>query len=115
MVFKKFGVVKELYDPYCVYLDIDSGRPDLMTLWKRLRVCKLRPEWMRIDRTLHGYHVVIRLQSKLSPWKILALQAILGSDPRREAMNWARLNAEPKSKFALRRWNILYEYKIERR
>lgn len=42
-------------------------------------------------------HVVVRCGRNLrSPWERLLLQAVLGSDPKREALGWARLATESR-------------------
>lgn len=109
---RKFGLIKELAEPGKVLLDFDGPLPDLRLIWRRLRVCRLELRLMRIDRTQHGWHVVLWLKEPLEDWATLALQAILGSDPRREAMNFARLLAGPKDDWERQRWNILYERKV---
>jgi hypothetical protein len=114
VTFKKFGLVKEYSDERLLLLDFDDGgrAPTLDRLYSVTRTCGLKVEWVRQDRTVHGWHMVVRLRQPLQPWQTLALQAILGSDWRREAMNWARLAANPSHPAALRRWNILYEEKV---
>lgn len=67
-------------------------------------------EGMRIDRTRHGYHVVIAIAEKVSPVAVVAAQAILGSDRKREAfglMRVLRLSQMPAF-WRKNRWNVLY-------
>lgn len=116
--FQRFGVVEEWYNPTKILIDIDGGKRMLREFWFRFpRVCRvtgIRPRWIRLDKTAHGWHVVICLTRRREPWEILSLQAILFSDWRREAMNWARLASNPTDSFALKRWNILYREKVKR-
>jgi len=115
--FRKFGRIKEYAHPRRTLIDIDGGRKLLSETMYRIprvaRVVHIKPQWIRVDRTQHGWHVVIHWNRSLNNWSILALQAILGSDWRREAMNWDRLQAERKDRFSLKRWNILYEEKLK--
>lgn len=55
----------------------------------------------------------------MEPLQALALQAILGSDYRRETLNWFRLDSQRKIQAnssdlspASFRWNILYHRKL---
>ncbi len=57
-----------------------------------------------------GWHVIIRTEPEpCSPMEIVALQAILGSDPFREASNVMRVrNLRKVGKHWGTRWNVLY-------
>lgn len=56
---------------------------------------------------------MVILREKLEPMALVAMQAILGSDPMREALNWVRAS-DPKQLRGhwAQRWNILYDRKI---
>lgn len=106
-------MLKEYSDPYTVMCDYD--RPEPPSLWEINRVfhiLDMKPREIRYDRTQHGWHVVIRLQKPLSKIAIVALQAILGSDPRRETLNLMRALSVKWDNFSTRRWNVLFEYKL---
>lgn len=97
-------------------LDFDFRRvPRLSSIWAVCRIVGLRPIWIRTDRTRKGWHVVIRLRQSLSNAEIVAAQAIMGSDNRREALNLMRAIAirqrDPGPTFR-DRWNLLYENKL---
>lgn len=110
---QRLGQVKATYNPGLVLCDYDhSHPPGIPEVMARLRVCRLSPVFLRYDKTQHGFHIVLKVKEPLGPWETLALQAILGSDPRREAMNWFRLANTPGTKQAEKHWNILYERKI---
>jgi|SRR4030042_90152 len=115
--FGRWGRVKEWSSSHTTLLDFDGGRSLLRDFWRRFhKTCRVignSPEWYRYDRTRHGWHVVIYWRNPMSPWMILALQAILGSDWRRESMNFARLSSNRKDRFSMKRWNILYAEKIQ--
>lgn len=73
------------------------------------RLIGIVPRYIRFDRTVHGWHVVIRWSRSLAPAEKVALQSVLGSDARREALNLMRvLNGHGYDA----RWNILYAYKL---
>jgi hypothetical protein len=58
-----------------------------------------------------GWHLVLTVVPEpQSPVEVVALQAILGSDPLREACNLHRANMFPTvSPFWQDRWNVLYK------
>jgi hypothetical protein len=62
------------------------------------------------ERTARGWHVVIGLSISITPIETVALQAILGSDPRRESLNLMRVLYGGGSD---KRWNILYKRKLK--
>lgn len=83
-----------------------------------LRTIGLRPIWLRTDRTRRGWHIVIRLTRALLPAECVALQALLGSDDRRECMNLLRVMSIARrdpGPFWRHRWNLLFSYKLQDR
>lgn len=69
---------------------------------------------MRINRTKRGWHYVFLLSESISPSERVAAEAILGDDPMRAAMNFARArNHKQMPKYWRHRWNILYNGKTE--
>ena len=114
--FRRFGIVKELARPDRLLLDFDFRRvPRLRSIWAVCRIVGLRPAWIRTDRTRHGWHAVIQLCAPLTNAEIVACQAIMGSDSRREALNLMRVIAirqrDPGPAWR-DRWNILFERKL---
>lgn len=107
-----------------VYLDFDFPRPDrrspsLRPIFTVLRMVGLRPsrQTIALERTRHGWHVIIQLSERLKPAEIVALQACLGSDRRREALNLMRALALRKrcngvTPYWRKRWNILFGGKL---
>lgn len=73
------------------------------------------PVCVRYDRTRRGFHVVIWLSESLTRAELVALQACLGSDARREALNLMRVRSmrvygcPPRDRA---RWNLLFEEKL---
>lgn len=69
-------------------------------------------------RSRRGWHVVVELDTGRDAWtaaEITAAQAILGSDPQREAFNLGRARAYDRTPDKSRRgieWNLLYRQKI---
>ena len=74
------------------------------------RLHRLTVEWVRTDRTRRGYHVVVRVRQRVALARAVTLQAILGSDWKREAFNSARVlsGARHVPAFWRRRLNVLY-------
>jgi hypothetical protein len=99
-------------------LDYDFRRvPRVRPLWAVCRIVGVRPLTIRTDRTRRGWHVLIVLAERLCPAEIVALQAIMGSDDRREALNLMRVIAirkRPPAPFWRDRWNILFERKLQK-
>lgn len=67
--------------------------------------------WVR--RTRNGYHTGVRLGRRITPWKAIAAQAVLGSDYRREAYNmgkWRKRHraGTPEALF----WNVTFTQKL---
>lgn len=79
------------------------------------RLVGVKPEWFCYERTKRGWHVLIKLQQALRHAEMVALQACLGSDRRREALNLMRvlgMRCYGVTPFWARRWNILYGGKL---
>ncbi len=91
----------------------DSKEPDLGVMCAKLS----RAGYAAVDVTLrpspggHGWHVLIDVEpAPTSPMEVVALQAILGSDPWREAMQVNRARAYAHVPSWMRRvWNVLYK------
>lgn len=114
---RKFGVVASRVNLTRAYLDFDRRRvPRLRPIWSVCRIVGLRPIWIESRRTRRGWHVVIQLNDRLQPAELVALQAVLRSDPRRETLNLCRVlgmrRSPVVSAFWRSRWNLLYERKL---
>jgi hypothetical protein len=106
--------MKEYSDPTMLYCDYD--RPNPPSMWEIFRVfhiLAIDPEWFRFDRTRHGWHLIIKMPAKLSRTAQVALQAVLGSDPRRETLNLMRALSVRWDKVSSRRWNVLFREKLK--
>jgi hypothetical protein len=101
-------------------IDWDSHEEALTVgdIVRRLRWAGFRLEWWREDFSPSGSgrHLVLRLAPRpKNPYVIVALQAILGSDPYREAANVQRVRSLPTMpRWARRMWNTLYTRKEAR-
>ena len=94
-------------------LKLDYDRVIPRDFAKRLalvqRVHRLRFVLVRIDKTQHGYHVVIVVRQRLAFWRVVLLQALMGSDWKRELFNSRRANAwRTLPAFWRERANVLY-------
>lgn len=106
---RPWGIVKTRGDARTALCDYDAPNPpQLARLWRVLGRAGLPPSWIRYDRTARGWHVVIRLRRRLRCGELVALQALLGSDPKRERYNLFRVlcGARPAG------WNLLFSRKL---
>lgn len=74
-----------------------------------LRQFGVRVVWVRLDRTRRGWHVTAALSRHVPPLRLVLLQALCGSDYRRETFNGVRagrLRGVPP--FWLARFNQLF-------
>lgn len=73
------------------------------------RYHRLRPQWVRIDKTRRGWHVVVQVRRRLSAQRVVMVQALLGSDWKRELFNSARVFRTRHVPPMWRdRWNVLF-------
>ncbi len=80
-----------------------------------LRKLGLRPAFIEYFRTRKGWHVWIRLRRGLDRGERVALQALLGSDPRREELNLMRVIGIRRNGIRgewSERWNLLFRHKL---
>jgi len=99
---------------YTCLLDYDTdtppGLPDIIGI---LRIVGVTAKTIMYHRTKRGYHIALVLYEHLKPVELIALQAILGSDQMREALNLMRaVRVHKVSKYWQNRSNILYEHKL---
>jgi hypothetical protein len=108
--------MEEFSDANTIMLDYDRKKtPPLAPVFVCLRMSGLQITFLRDDRTRKGWHRVVRVRESLSPLEILTIQAVLGSDRRRENLNLMRLlrtRESGMSDFQSKRWNILYRTKL---
>lgn len=87
-------------------IKLDYDGKTLHTFEKRkwiLKYLALTPKWIEKQRTKHGgHHVRIVLENDLKSLEIMAIQALLGSDYRRETYNLLRIMQGMKN------WNALF-------
>lgn len=68
---------------------------------------RVRATWIR--RTRNGWHVGVLLTRRPTPLKVIAAQAILGSDWRREAYNLMKWRRRwPVGSVQSQLWNVLF-------
>lgn len=96
-----------------IKLDVDEGHPpDLQVVSQLLERAGYRIEGWTQQHSPGGtgWHVLIEVSPRPhTAMEVVALQAICGSDPWREAVNVLRARAFPKApKFMRDRWNVLY-------
>lgn len=114
------GFVKEYSDAHNILCDFDGDSDLLGGPLRRLasvhtlaRYCQAKVVYFRLDKTENGWHAIIRFDRKLPRLAIVACQAILGSDPKREMLNLSRA-LQPMNRFSMFRWNILFASKLRK-
>jgi hypothetical protein len=98
-----------------IKLDYDGTFP--RDFWFRvgvvLRTQRLRVVAWRRERTRHGWHVVICVANRVSFQRVVLLQALMGSDWKRECFNSRRALAwRHVPPFWRTRANVLYSRHI---
>lgn len=79
-----------------------------------VRAFRLVVEWYRLDRTRHGYHMIVVCRNRyevegMRPLDIVLAQALLGSDWKRETFNLIRVKSLSRfSPLWRQRWNVLF-------
>lgn len=100
-----------------LYLDFDFTRaPKVRPILAVLRITDIRASWIEYIRTRRGWHITVRVRDELEPSYTVALQALMGSDNRRECLNLRRVRGmahKRASKFWKKRWNILFSGKLK--
>jgi len=113
----RFGRVDDTARPSLLLCDYDFRRvPRMRPMMAVLRTIGLRPIWLRTDRTRRGWHVIIKLTRALQPAETVAVQALLGSDSRRESLNLMRamsVTRRDPGRFWRGRWNLLFSSKLQ--
>ena len=96
-------------------IDVDAHQQCLTIgrLAAQARRAGVTIHWMRQERSRsgRGWHLLVAVSPAIaSAMEIVALQAIFGSDPAREANNILRARALPHvPEFWQTRWNVLYD------
>jgi hypothetical protein len=103
------GVIKMYARRDLLYVDWDKARPScIRSIYRVCRSVGLGVRFVRYDKTARGWHVIVGLNRKIEPLLTVALQVILGSDPKRERFNLVRAMSGTRN----RRWNMLFERKV---
>jgi hypothetical protein len=98
-------------------VDYDSrtGEIPVPDLYSIARIIGLCPVSVCYKRTRRGWHVAVTFLERFTDVELIAIQAILGDDPMRGALNFMRyLESKGKKvpKFWRDRSNILYRRKL---
>jgi hypothetical protein len=112
----RWGLLNDCHNGHSAYLDFDNVRAvRSYIVFSTLRLIGIKPTSLRYERTRHGWHVILTHATKLSAAETVALQCVLGSDRKREALNLMRALAIARGRyprFWIRRFNILYRGKL---
>lgn len=111
---QRWAVVKETARADTTLCDYDGPMPrDICErVWRLAGILEARPRWIRQDRSKRGWHLIVRWNRQFTPAELTAMQAILGSDPAREALNLRRTLAGVDTPEQKKFWNILYQNKL---
>lgn len=94
-----------------ILCDYDGEIPS--DFWNRLemvvRAQRLNVICIRIDRTRHGYHLILTVSNRIGAVRLVLIQALLGSDWKREAYNSRRAILRGIPAFWRERRNVLYK------
>lgn len=105
-----------LFAPTILRLDYDRPRlpRDVFTrAVNALRWLRLRAVAFVCRRTARGWHVKIAVSRRLNALSVVALQALLGSDPKREVFNLLRARALRRAPPEWRsRYSVLFRSKL---
>lgn len=106
----RWGIVSDRGDRWTLLCDIDRPHPTtLQTIIRVLTRVGLRYAHVSYRHTPNGHwHLAIRLTTPIGKSEAIALQLMLGSDPKREAYNLFRVRCGAK----WRDFNLLFERKI---
>ena len=102
-----------------ILLDYDHEPPrDLLHRWAFVRrwLKLVRSGPMVVTRTKRGWHVRAGVCGQVEPSVVVAVQAIMGSDWKRETYNLVRARGLARAPAFWRqqgRWNVLYARKLE--
>jgi hypothetical protein len=107
------GVVDRYGDAYTTLHDYDGREPPTVDEIRHIAgILRVKVEALEYSASRRGSHLAITWGAKWEPWQIVVIQAILGSDPKREAYNLLRLmsGADVAKNW---RWNFLFSRKLE--
>lgn len=109
-----YGIVDEYAEAHKLLLDLDQiAAIPWDEIDRRLELMGLTPVAMHYRQTARGFHVRIFLTEGYPPPVLVAAQAILGSDARREALNFRRMRVPHWTERMLKRWQVLFARKLK--
>lgn len=121
---RDYGIIDTYAAPNLLLLDIDGTEIDWPEIDRRLELMQLICCSKEYRETARGFHVKIVLDREYPPPYLVAIQAILGSDPRREALNFMRavslsaleservVTCQEEIDFLRMRWQVLFSKKL---
>ena len=118
--FEKFGEIDALTDlpeGYTALVDYDSNH-DVLTVPEVYSICRIigiHPCSVCYKKTRRGWHLAIVFLERFTSIELIALQAILGDDSMRGALNFMRvrqMQVIDVPEFWRKRSNILYRRKL---
>lgn len=97
-----------------IKLDFDKKELPMVRINYVFKLLRLRLRDVKIYKTRKGWHVKIEIKERIkSPITLTLIQALMGSDYRRETFNMIRAYNLDKKKGAIKEaWNVLYYKKL---
>ena len=100
-----------------LFIDFDRHNDRRISIPKinaTLRAAGIQYRAIRFSRSRRGWHIAIVLRRMVTAYERIALEAMLGDDPMRVAMNYARAkNFRSAPEYWRQRSDIFYSRKYE--
>jgi len=128
--YKTFGVIDEYAERNKLLIDYDRRRaggiptraaesvsrlrgPSAGKLFRNLAFFGFRAKYIMYRRTNGGWHIKIAVTGRtLSKSEIILTQLFLGSDKKRERLNFRRALQTGTDPYKLKRWQVLFSEKL---
>ncbi|RLF40497.1 MAG: hypothetical protein DRN12_05295 [Thermoplasmata archaeon] len=91
-------------------LDVDGKQKGSKRIKKVIELLGLKVRYWEIYKTNNGWHHYIGVDNKLTDLEVVLVQALMGSDFKRECFNYLRVKS---GKFSYDDWNVLFKRKYE--
>lgn len=106
------GIVAAYWESSMTMCDYDTPQAPPAGRWFELsRLLGLPLMFLEYRKTRRGWHVMAGWPRAFKPAEAIAMQLLLGSDPRREGFNLARVMGPDGGRNP--RWNLLFSRKVD--
>lgn len=105
------GIVHRYHVPGVTLCDYDYKRsPSLARVFLVSQITGVGVRNIELVKTARGWHLIVFWKRRWDNWQTLAIQAMLGSDWKREALGLSRLLG---TRSPSRHWNLLFSEKLK--